>query len=96
MSNRKDIALGADDDLQIVNGDFMIVRSDRQHVKDIFRACQGEYKEFPLLGFGAGKYLKTNNEKYGFLRDLRQQLRYDSYQNADISIQEFDKIKIEV
>lgn len=96
MSNRKDIALGADDDLQIVNGDFMIAPSDQQHVKDIFRACQGEYKEFPLLGFGAGKYLKKNNEKYSFLRELRQQLRYDGYHNVDITVEDFSKVKIEI
>ncbi len=96
MSDRKDIALTVDDDLQIVSGDFVVAPSDQQHVKDVFRAYQGEYKEFPLLGFGAGKYLKKNNERYAFLRDLRQQLRYDGYPNANITVEEFNKIKIEV
>ncbi len=97
MNERHDIVLTEDDDLQIANGDFAVAQSDQQHVKDIFRAYRGEYKEFPLLGFGAGNYLKKNSDlKYAFLRDLRQQLRYDDYPNADIDAVTFDKIKITV
>ncbi len=83
-TDRKDIALTEEFELKIENGDFVIAASDQQHVQDIFLAYQGEFKEYPLIGFGVTKYIKkTTATKPEFLRDLREQLKYDGYKNPE-------------
>jgi len=60
-------------------GDFMVGASDEQHISDIFMLHQGEIKEFPLCGFGAMQYVKTNITESEFKRNLKLQLEYDGY-----------------
>lgn len=98
MEIRKDIALDSNGDLEISNGDFVIQQSDQQHVQDIFKAHKGEYKEWPLVGFGASGYLKkTTLSKAEFLRNLKVQLRYDGYESPKIIINEtIEQLTIEV
>ena len=67
------------------NGDFKIGESDQQHVGDIFIAQQGEYKDKPLAGFGAINYLKRNITPQQFKRELKIQLEYDGYEDAEIN-----------
>lgn len=82
---RKDIALDQNNDLKIVNGDFAITSSDQQHVQIITSAHQGEFKEWPLVGFGASAYLKQSTlNAVKFVRDLKVQLANDGYSNAKI------------
>ncbi|AXG70428.1 hypothetical protein KORDIASMS9_02668 [Kordia sp. SMS9] len=98
MSDRVDFLLDETGDLAIVNGDFVIGPSDQQHVSMIVKAHQGEFKEHPLTGFGISRYLKkTNAFKPEFLRDLKVQLGYDGYQNAEINLEEgIEKLTIKV
>ncbi|WP_271782228.1 oxidase [Aquimarina algiphila] len=85
-TQRKDIARDENNDIKIENGDFVIEASDQQHVQDIFKAHKGEYKQWPLVGFGASRYLKkTTLSKAEFLRDLKVQLKYDGYDNPNIN-----------
>lgn len=49
---RTDFILGADGDLQIVDGDFLVGQSDDQNVAQILKATKGSFKQFPLLGVG--------------------------------------------
>lgn len=97
-TGRKDIALDDDNDLKIVGGDFSIELSDQQHVQIIFKTHMGEFKEWPLLGFGADNYLKkTGITKAEFLRDLKVQLEYDGYPDADIDLDKgIEKLTIKV
>lgn len=84
---RKDFLLNQQNDLEIENGDFVIGQSDQQHVQSIVTMHQGEMKEWPLVGFGAEKYLKqTTLNKMKFLRDLKVQLANDNYANAQVKI----------
>ena len=86
---RKDIILNEQNDLKIVNGDFVIGDSDQQNVKAIVGMHKGEFKEHPLVGFGADTYLKqTALNSARFLRDLKVQLANDGYHNAQININE--------
>ncbi|SNA83426.1 conserved hypothetical protein [Flavobacterium psychrophilum] len=83
---RKDILLDTNFDLLIENGDFVIGDSDQQHVNCVFLAHQGEYKEFPKIGFGASNYLKKSKAtKEKFIYDLTKQLKYDGYTEAEIT-----------
>jgi len=67
------------------NGDFVINESDQQHIGDIFTLHKGELKEFPNLGFGASKYLKSMVSKTEFKRNLKVELQKDGY-NANVKI----------
>jgi hypothetical protein len=97
-TDRTDILLDEDFDLKIENGDFVIAPSDQQHIQAIVIAHKGEFKEWPLVGFGAAEYLKKSAvSKPEFLRNLKVQLNYDNYANAEINInQGIEKLIIEV
>jgi len=77
--DRVDILHDECGNILIKNGDFKIGASDEQHIADIFILHQGEIKEFPLCGFGAMQYVKTNITKVEFKRNLKLQLEYDGY-----------------
>ena len=98
MENRNDLEIDNDGDLLIVNGDFVVSKSDESHISDIVNSHKGEYKQWPLIGFGISKYLKgTDISKYKFLRDLKEQLNYDNYQDVEINIEkETNKLTIEI
>ena len=97
MSERKDILIDESNDLMIKNGDFVIGRSDVQHVDHLIMAFPGEYKEHAEIGLGAIAYIKSNTSKIKFKRDLRIQLNYDGYQKPVIDLTEgFKNLKVEV
>lgn len=81
---RQDILKDDNNELLFENGDFAIGQSDQQHVGDIFISQPGEWKEFPVLGFGAVNYLKTGVTESEFKRDLKLQFQYDGYTDARI------------
>lgn len=94
---RQDILKDDENKLIFTDGDFTIGTSDQQHVGDIFLSHPGEFKEFPVVGFGAVKYLKTRITEDEFKRDLKIQLQYDGYQNAGIDTSNgIAKLKIEI
>ena len=97
-TNRKDIALDENDDLKIVDGDFVIEPSDQQHIRAIFYTHMGEFKQWPILGFGASNYLKKSKVfKPELLRNLNEQLKYDNYTNAEINLSKgIEKLIIKV
>ena len=81
----------------IENGDFVFGDSDQQHVEDIFMCNQGEFKEWPLLGFGAIGYIKSTITDEEFKRDLKIQLDYDDYTAVNIDTSNgFENLKIEI
>lgn len=94
---RQDILHDDSGELLFENGDFKIGNSDQQHVGDIFITQPGENKEFPVCGFGAINYVKTNVTEHEFKRDLKLQLDYDGYINANIDTSNgIENIKIEI
>ncbi|MDV2458051.1 oxidase [Elizabethkingia anophelis] len=94
---REDISLNEDGSLVIRNGDFVIGPSDTQHIKDIVLTHPGEFKEFPMLGFGAELQLKKNPNDLAFKRDLKIQLEYDGYPDPDIDLSGgYENLKINI
>lgn len=92
----KDFLLDSNNDIEVSNGDFVISDSDQQHIEAILLDHKGEYKEFPLLGFGIRNYLKSNVSEIAFKRDLKIALEYDNYVKAKIDLSEgFENLKIE-
>lgn len=96
MSNRTDILLDEAYDLKIENGDFLIGDSDMQHVDHILLAHPGEYKEYPQVGVGLSKYVKTTGKEQSLKRSIRVQLNYDGYKNPRIKLSDNLKLKVEV
>lgn len=94
---RQDIQVDESGELIIKNGDFVIDESDRQHVEHITIAHPGEYKQHPMIGFGAILKVKSNVNKIQFKRDLKIQLAYDGYTDPTIDLDSgFDQIKIDI
>ena len=83
---RQDIIFGRVDsayDLLIEQGDFVVGNSDFQHIQHTLEACQGQYRQYPLIGVGIRKMLKgeiAGPEK----REIALQLRSDGYKPMTI------------
>lgn len=93
----KDFLLDENGDLAIENGDFVIRDSKEQDVATLIMANKGEFKEFPLVGFGAINYVKSEVSEVEFKRDLKVQLEYVGFLNPTIDLSEgFENLKIEV
>lgn len=95
---RNDILLNENNDVLIVDGDFVIGHSDQQHVKHIVEAFKGEYKSNPLVGFGVVGFLKRDDKiESEFKRDLKIQLENDGYVDSEIDLSEgFQSLKINI
>ena len=94
----QDFLLDDNGDIKIINGDLVIGESDQQDVEIVFKAHKGEFKEFPILGFGASLYLKKNtNIVEEFIRELELQLEYNGFKDPEIDLSAgFENIKINV
>ena len=74
-----------------------IANSDATHVEDIVVATVGDFKFAPEVGFQAIKYLKSTINEVTFQRNLKQQLIYDGYNNANININKgIENLTIEI
>lgn len=90
---RSDFLLGADGDLEILNGDLATGGADDQHVADILNATKGAYKQTPLLGVGIG--LELNGVLDGSLkRSIRLNLEIDNYKVINIGAKD-NKISLD-
>lgn len=79
MALVKDVIIGNDYDLQIVDGDFVVKPSDQQHVQLIIITAQGEWKEFPLLGVSVELYINAPASLQQLGKNIRLQLQSDNY-----------------
>lgn len=60
MKQQIDIAL-ANDDTDIVNGDFYMTESTREHQRQLLLNEKGDFKENPSVCVGAFSYLMNDN-----------------------------------
>lgn len=88
MSVYKDFLLASSGDLEIINGDLKIGKSDQQHVEDIIESYAGWWKEYPTLGVGVQNYLNSNGNNQQLARNIIVQLVSDGYvvSNPEISL----------
>ncbi len=86
----QDILLDSNYDLAVQNGDFATGESADQDVEQIVLSQKGEWKQYPVVGFGIENYLKktTGSKKVDniqkFVRDLKVQLSADGKGEATI------------
>ena len=79
-------------DLQVVDGDFVIGDATQQNQKQLLFASPGGYKQYPTIGVDIMNYLKDENFN-DLLSAIRQQFVLDgmtvnnlSYVNGQISV----------
>ena len=83
----KDIILTENLDLKIVNGDFVLGESTAQHQKILILSDKGEYKENPMRGVGARRYLEDGKPDT-LAREIRQEFVADGMKVNAIKIGE--------
>ena len=74
------------DDIQILNGDFLVTDSEVQHIEHILSADKGHFRQFPLIGLGILKLNGGSIDKTALKQDIRTQLRSDEYSVRTIEI----------
>jgi hypothetical protein len=79
-------------DLQIVNGDFVIGDATLQNQKQLLFASPGAYKQYPTVGVDIMNFLKDENSS-DLLRAIRQQFINDgmtvnnlAYSNGQVNV----------
>lgn len=73
----KDILLTANNDLQILNGDFVIGESEMQEIGLILQSSQGEFKNEPLIGANLTTMIRGVENKEKIQRHISVQLELD-------------------
>lgn len=89
-----DLLCDSDGDLLIVNGDFVIGKSDQQHNNDIMSSNTGDWKEYVLVGFNAFEKLNSRVTSTVLNQVAKIQLQADGCSNivTDLSINSDNKI----
>ncbi|MNE49225.1 hypothetical protein D3C80_1437280 [compost metagenome] len=72
----QDILLDENLDLLIVDGDFVIGESTAQHQKLLILSDKCEFKDVPMRGVGARRYLEDNSPD-NLAREIRQEFSID-------------------
>lgn len=101
----KSILLTTDGELQshiarnadglIVSG-LVIGESDFQNINVVCIANKGEFKNNPVLGVGAEKYLKSIGRANDLRREISVQLNLLGYNRADVKVNDNGIINIDV
>jgi len=79
---RTDLQL-TNNDIDVLNNDFIISESDGQHVQDTINANVGWWKETYTSGVGVMSYLKSKNTAE-LSRKIMIELKADNYNSSPI------------
>lgn len=80
-----DFLVDDDFDLQIKDGDFVASESTAQHQKILILADKGEFKEVPMRGVGARRYLEDHTPD-NLAREIRTEFAADGMKVNKIQI----------
>jgi hypothetical protein len=80
---------------QIVSG-MSLGDIDYQCTHLVVTANKGEFKENPVLGLGAERFLKSVNRANELRREIGVQLSLIGYSNADITVSKTGQIEINI
>lgn len=89
------IQLNSDYDLLIKNGHLTLGETQEQNAQLIVCSEKGEWKEYPQLGTGITRFLKSTGREREMLREIKVQLALDGIKNPTISITD-GQLKIEL
>lgn len=90
-----DIQAQRDDSEMIVSG-LAIGETDFQCIDMVVIANKGDFKEYPVLGVGAEKYLKSVDRAAEFRREISVQLEAIGYPKADVKVSDNGELEIDV
>ena len=80
-----DIALDTNNDLAIVDGDFVIVESTAAHQTALILDGKGDYKQNPTIAVGAFDYL-NDEDVQGLVRAISVEFTRDGMDVAGVSL----------
>jgi len=86
MTQRHDILIDENEELQFLNGDFLVGVSDQNHVQDILKAKKGHYYQHPLIGLGATDLINGDIDRDFLRQQIKLQLKSDKYQPLTVDI----------
>jgi len=93
----KDILMGADGDVSIINGDFNVGNSDEQHIEDILTARKGEYKNAPITGVDLFSFLNapvTLVTRQKMEKEIAMQMKLDNASNISVDTSAQGDLKV--
>lgn len=102
---KKGIVIGEDGDLKIqikrdengkIISGMVIDETDYQNVDFLVIANKGEFKEYPTLGVGVEKFLKSTGKQKELRREIAVQLETDGYKTRDVKVSNTGIIEINV
>lgn len=83
----RDILLDENNDLKIINGDFLIGESTNQNVELLFKTSPGEWKEHIETGIAIQRSNNGNLDRF-LDRTIRVQMEADGYNIEKLVINE--------
>ncbi len=89
-----DFLLDQNMDLQIANGDFVIGESTAQNQKILILSDKGTFKEIPMRGVGARRYLE-DEQPDALAREIRQEFLLDGLTVNEIKIKQDGTIEVD-
>lgn len=86
-----------EDDLEIKNGDFLIDEASQQNLTHILLSQKGSFKEYPILGVGLTRYLKSPDvtTRLRLENEIDKQLIYDNFSVRTLDVNDLKNIKID-
>lgn len=90
----RDILLSESLDIQIIDGDFFVGESTAQHQKTLILSDKCEFKEVPMRGVGALRYLEDQTPD-NLAREIRQEFSVDGMNVSKIKIETDLTIQVE-
>ncbi|GAA4825599.1 hypothetical protein [Algivirga pacifica] len=93
----KDILLNENNELLIVNGDFVVGEADEQNIRLNLVSHKGDWRQHPEAGFGIDRFIKSSEaDTNRFKAELQQALRQDGYRLKSLDIDEgFEDFNLE-
>ena len=67
-------------------GDFLVSASDAQHVEHILKADKGQFRQWPLIGFGIANQQNAPINAPEIKQEIRKQLVSDGFTVRSIKI----------
>jgi len=83
------------EDLQILNGDFIVNASDQMHIQHILKADKGQYYQFPLVGLGIANYKAASINPQRLRQDIKIQLKADNIRTKLVEVNKDFTINID-
>ena len=88
MATANDFLEDSNLDELITDGDYVVGRSDFQHIDDIIVSAPGAWREYPTCGVAIQQFQSSAGQKQTIERIINQQLTADGVQNIFIGTTE--------